>query len=228
MLHAVLLAVAVAMSGNPGQIDAYVTPYYNSSGPVLDVGKYSNGLASREPGTFVRTILSMKRQWSTLNFAELYVGAIRLFDRGYRNEATYWFYTAQYRGRLFASLVDQKKLGGIGAPAFELYHAQDAFFQLVGPSINGFAYGDLGLLEKILDRVARESASVPNLNAVYPGVAFTGRSTWAKQNAAVDTGLKSLAGSLSAEKKQIAAQRAQNGTQARYSSLTSKRFPGGY
>ncbi len=90
-----VLTALPALAADPGRIDAYVTPFYDSAGPVINVGKYSTGLASKTPGEFVATILRMKNQWNDLNFIELYVAAIRLYDLGYRNEATYWFYTAQ-------------------------------------------------------------------------------------------------------------------------------------
>ncbi|MFY9710392.1 MAG: hypothetical protein WBD57_11725 [Candidatus Cybelea sp.] len=113
---AVLLTAAPALAGDPRTIGAYVTPYYNSSGPVINIGKFSSGLAAKVPGQFVATIVRMKQEWSTLNFVELYVGAVRLYDLGYRNEATYWFYTAQFRGRQYAALrplrlVDERDAG---------------------------------------------------------------------------------------------------------------------
>ena len=151
---AAALGAIPAIAADPGHIDAYVTPYYDSSGPTIRVGKYSGGLASEDRREFVGTIQRMKQQWNALDFVEVYVAAIRLYDLGYRNEATYWFYSAQYRGRLFALLVDQNKMGGIGAPGFELYHAQNAFFQLVGPSINGFAFGNIDRLVPVIRKGA--------------------------------------------------------------------------
>jgi hypothetical protein len=216
-----------AAADDAGKIDAYVTPYYNSAGPAIHVGKYSSGLASPVPGTFVRTIFQMKRQWADLNFVELYVGAIQLYDRGYRNEATYWFYTAQYRGKQFAALLEQSKMGGMGSPAFELYHAQDAFFQLVGPNINGWAFGNIADAVKIMHRVAKENQTVADLQTVYPGVAFIHRSQWQQKNAGINSGLAQLAQMLPREKTQLAQERAQNGTQARFASLNSRPFPGG-
>jgi hypothetical protein len=222
-----LLPPAPARAGDPGRIDAYVTPYYDSSGPVIHAGKYSAGLASKNEGEFVATVLRMKKQWSALNFVELYVGAIRLYDRGYRNEATYWFYSAQYRGRQFALLVDQKKMGGIGDRGFELYHAQDAFFQLVGPDINGYAFGNIDALVPIIRSVQKGNQTVPDLQAAYPGVVFVSKSQWREKNAELNAGLGSLANALPSQKAEIARQRAKNGTEARYASLTSKPFPGG-
>ncbi|MGA8535379.1 MAG: hypothetical protein WB615_14825 [Candidatus Tumulicola sp.] len=216
-----------ALGDDPSRIDAYVTPYYDSSGPVVRIGQYSAGLASKNQGTFVATIRAMKRQWSRLDFLELYVGAIRLYDLGYRNEAVYWFYSAQYKGRQFALLVDRKRLGGIGDPAFELYHAQDAFFQLVGPDVNGYAFGDIDSLVEIIRRVQKENGAVANLALIYPRIAFTDKKLWPQENAELNAGLGKLAASLPSQKAAIARQCAQNGTQARFSHLTSTPFPGG-
>ncbi|HEX3369121.1 MAG TPA: hypothetical protein VHS56_06065 [Candidatus Cybelea sp.] len=221
------LLTAPAFAGDPGTIGAYVTPYYNSAGPVIKVGKFSSGLASQVPGQFVATIVRMKKQWGTLNFVELYVGAMRLYDLGYRNEATYWFYAAQFRGRQYAALVDRNKLGNVGSPGFELYHAQDAFFQLAGPSINGYAFGDVAVLQKIVAAVESQNRTVPDMSSMYPGVAFIHKAQWPQKNAELESGLAKLAEYLSTQKPQIAQERERNGTQARFAKLSSKRFPGG-
>jgi hypothetical protein len=219
------LLTTSALAADPGRIDGYVTPYYNSAGPVIEVGDYSAGLASKNSSEFVATILSMKQRLKNLNFVETYVAAIRLYDLGYRSEATYWFYTAQYKGRLFAMLADQKKLGNMGDPGFELYHAQEAFFAVVGPSINGYAFGDIDSLVSVIRRVQNENASVPDVRRAYPGVAFLPQQQWQGINAQLSSGLGKLAGQLANQKSEIAQQRRQNGTQARYSHLTSKPFP---
>jgi hypothetical protein len=227
-LIAAALVTQPAVAGDSGQISIYVTPYYNSTGPVINVGKYSSGLASKSPGDFVATILRMKQQWNARNFVELYAGAIRLYDLGYRNEATYWFYTAQFRGRQYAALAEQSSLGSIGSAGFELYHAQDAFFQLAGPSINGFAFADVAELQRIVASVDSQNRTVPDMNALYPGVKFVPKSNWQPRNAEVEAGLARFASYLTKQKAQIAPERARNGAQARFANLTSKRFPGGF
>ena len=234
-LFAVAVAVACALSlsapataGDAGRIDAYVTPYYDSTGPVIRIGKYSSGLASENDATFVAAISQMKKEWSRLSFVELYVAAIRLYDLGYRREAAYWFYSAQYSGRQFALLFNQKTIGSIGDPGFELYHAQDAFFQLAGPDINGYAFGDIDSLVKVIQRVRSANRSVPDLHSIYQHVGFISKADWQNKNAQLNAGLGTLATSLESQKTQIARERAQNGTTARFSRLTSKQFPGGY
>jgi hypothetical protein len=161
--------VALAAGQNitdPAYIEVYVTPYYNSKGPVIDVGPFSRGLAAKNESKFVATIAKMKTSWDTLNFAETYVAAIRLYDLGFRNESIYWFYSAQYRGRLFATLIDQEKMGSIGGPGFELFQAQNAFQQLVGPYINGYAFGDIDQLIPIIEKVQKEGRAVPDLTKI--------------------------------------------------------------
>ncbi len=222
-----LSALGATASDDPGRIDGYVTPYYDSSGPVVNVGKYSPGLASKNPAAFVATIRRMKQDWSALNFVELYVGAIRLYDWGYRNEATYWFYSAQYKGRQFGLMLDQKKIGGMGSPAFELYRAQDAFFELAGPKINGFAYGNVDTLVSILRRVQQANREVENLRGAYPGVAFVAPSKWAGINAGLNKSMGEFAAALTGQKSQIEKERRANGTAAKFSSLTSRPFPVG-
>src|SRR4029450_1176052 len=99
-LYAVLLIAlfgsAILAAGqtinDPAHIDVYVTPFYNSKGPVIEVGRFSNGLAAKSESEFVATISKMKKSWDTLNFAETYLAAIRLYDLGFRKESIYWFY----------------------------------------------------------------------------------------------------------------------------------------
>lgn len=227
LLACALPLAAKALVADPARIDAYVTPYYNSTGPAVKVGQYSAGLASKDDKQFVATIHAMKERWNELTFYETYVGAIRLYDLGYRNEAVYWFYSAQYRGRQFAMLVDPNKMGSMGDAGFELYHAQDAFLQLAGPYVNGYAFADPDSLTNVIRKVQSENRSVPDLRAIYPGVAFTNPSTWKAQNLQLNQGLDNLTAMLASQKEQIKAQREQNGTQAQFSHLTSKPLPGG-
>jgi hypothetical protein len=45
---------------DPAHIEVYVTPYYNSKGPAIDVGPFSGGLAAKNEPEFVATIAKMK------------------------------------------------------------------------------------------------------------------------------------------------------------------------
>src|SRR6476469_8975762 len=209
MIRRLVLVIAVSTLGNlavgqtvddPSRIEVYITPYYNSKGPVIEVGPFSKGLAANNEAEFVATIAKMKQAWDKLTFPEMYVAAIRLYDQGFRNEATYWFYSAQYRGRLLASLVDQEKMGSIGARAFELVQAANAFQQLVGPYINGYAFGDIDRLVQIVERVQKENKTVPELDKVYPGVTFKRQSEWNAGNESLNQGLTKFLSMLKDQK----------------------------
>ncbi len=210
---------------NPSHIDVYVTPYYNSKGPEVSVGRFSSGLASAKEGDFLNTIAEMKKDWDRLTFPELYVAAIRLYDLGYRKEAVYWFYSAQYRGRQFGVLLDQSKMGSIGSPGFELFHAQNAFYQLVGPYINGYAFGDTDGLVKIVGRVQKEGRRLPDLQAEYPGVTFKSKSEWQSANTELADGMNQLISTLKEKKEDIKRQRIERGMEEKFSKLTTKELP---
>ena len=212
---------------DPAHIEVYITPYYNSKGPAIDVGPFSGGLAAKNESESVATITKMKKSWDTLNFPETYVAAIRLYDLDYRKESIYWFYSAQYRGRLFASLIDRDTMGSIGDPGFELYQAQNAFQQLVGPYINGFAFGDIDQLVPIIEKVQKEGQTVPDLTKIYPRVAFKPKSEWDAGNKGLNEGMTKLLVTLKNEKASIKQQRIERGMEAKFSKLPSKDLPKG-
>jgi hypothetical protein len=212
---------------NPAHIDVYVTPYYNSVGPTIEVGPFSKGLSSGTDAEFVTTVSRMKESWNNLNFPTMYVGAIRLYDRGFRNEAVYWFYSATYRGRLLASLLDQGKVGSIGDPGFELAQAENAFHELVGRYINGYAFGHLDELASIIQRVQKEGKDVPDLNRVYPRVNFKSRSEWEALNKELNEGMGGLLEMIRDQKADIKQQRIENGVEGMFSKLTTKELPNG-
>jgi hypothetical protein len=222
---ALLVLKAAQPEINPSHIDAYVTPYYDSKGPVISVGRFSSGLASAKLDEFLAIIAEMKKDWDRLTFPELYVAAIRLYDLGYRKEAVYWFYSAQYRGRQFGVLLDQTKMGSIGSPGFELLHAQNAFFQLVGPYINGYAFGDIDGLVKIVERVQKEGRRIPDLQTAYPGVTFKSQSEWMSANTDLANGMNQLISTLKEKKDEIRRQRIERGMDEKFSKLTSKELP---
>jgi hypothetical protein len=210
---------------DPARINAYVEPFYDSKGPKVVVGEFSKGLAANNEAEFVSTLAKMKQSWNDLKFPQLYVAAIRLYDNGFRNEATYWFYSAQYRARLFAALINKEKMGSVGAPGFELLHAGQAFQQLVGNYINGYAYGDLDKLRGIVTRVQQENKVVPDLTKIYPTVAFQPKGQWDAVNSAINDGLTKYLDYLKQQQATISKTRLDNGTQAKFGNLTSKELP---
>jgi hypothetical protein len=217
---------AEASAMNPARIDVYVTPYYSSKGPVIEVGRFTSGLESSDPKKFLATIRKMQAQWENLTFPELYVASIRLYDLGYRDDAIYWFYTAQYRGRQFSVLLDRAKVGALGSPAFELQQANGAFMQTAGTWINGYAFRDPDSFIGIVRRVQNEGRkAIPNLPKIYSNVAFINPRLWPAANAKLADGLSAMATYLAQHKNEIAKQRIATGSQATFSQLRSKELP---
>jgi hypothetical protein len=210
---------------DPSHIEVRISPYYNSTGPAVSVGSFSSGLASKSEDEFLASLGRMKKVWSKLSFPELYVAAVRLYDFGYRNEATYWFYVAQYRGRLFGTLLDPKSKGGIGDPGFELLQAQSAFYQLTSPYILGYAFGDLDGLAKTIEKVQKEEREMSDFSAIYPNVKFVDRSEWQSKNTELADGMGKLLTMLKEKSGDLRKQRLDRGTEARFSKLTSKDLP---
>jgi hypothetical protein len=219
------MAGQIDTNRDAGHISAYVTPFYNSEGPSITVGRFSLGLGATNETTFIATIRAMKREWSQLNFVELYVAAIRLYDLGYRKESIFWFYSAQYRGRLFGALLDEKKTGTIGSPGFELLHASDAFYQLAGAYINSYAFADTDYLTEIIKRVSLEGQQIPNMKDVYPDDIFRNESEWRQQNQRVLEGLRKLAATITEQPDEIRQKTAGAHVQSHFAGLTNKPFP---
>ena len=114
----------------------------------------------------------------------------------------------------------------MGAPAFELVQAANAFQQLVGPYLNGYAFGDIDRLIQIVERVQKENKTVPDLERLYPGVTFKRRSDWNVGNESLNEGLTKFLRMLKDQKTTLKKTRIENGTEAKFSKLTNKEFPG--
>ena len=116
-------------------------------------------------------------------------------------------------------------MGSIGSPGFELLHAQNAFYQLVGPYINGYAFGDIDGLVKIVERVQKEGRRIPDLQVAYPGVTFKSQSEWMSANTDLADGMNQLISTLKEKKDEIRRQRIERGMEEKFSKLTSKELP---
>ncbi len=219
------LSFAAQPPPDPSHIEVYITPFYDSTGTKISIGHFSRGIASEEEDEFLATIREMEKSWDQLSFVELYVAAIRLYERGYRNDSVYWFYTAQYRGRLFATLVDPKMKGGIGSEGFELQQAQNAFYQLVGPYINGFALGNSDGLIKVVEKVQKENKNVIDLQKIHSNVAFIDKQKWQAENDKLAKGMSELISQVKEKKDDLKRMRIESGVEEAFAKLTSKDLP---
>lgn len=170
----------------------YVAPYYNSEGPTVNAGKYSQELASADKATIKTVVAAMKQDMAALPAGAMFVAAARLYNLGYRDESVHWFYATQYRARLFEALLEPGKTGRMGAPTFELRSAHSAFQQLLGEYVNGYAGCDQSQWQAALRQVQAENNIAADLSKIYPGVEFLPLKSWPAKNAEIKAGLRML------------------------------------
>jgi hypothetical protein len=214
LIAASLLAPPAVALAQPMPI--FVTPYYDAKGPVVNVGKFSEGLKAVDREAIAKVVKQMQGERATLPVEAMYVAAIRLYDTGLRDESVSWFYLAQYRARLLMSVFDPGKVGSMGAPAFELRSALGSFQELAGTFINGYA----GCSQKVwlagIDAALADSKTLPRLATIYPRVALLPEKEWAAKNAEVAAGLGKLREFVSTQWDSITASRKQNDADEKY------------
>ena len=198
------------------RIEIYVTPYYDANGTKVDVGEFSGDLADATAASIDELAAKMDKAWDSLPAETMYVMSIRLYDLGLKDEATYWFYSAQYRTRLLFELVPTESIGSLGAPAFELQHALDSFFELAGPYINGHAFGDVQSLRKILERVREKNKTLPAFKSIYPSFKFIPEESWPDKNREIAAGLEKFENDIKNRADEIKATRKKNGVDGKY------------
>lgn len=195
----------------PATMPISIRPFYDSDGPKVWVGKYSKELATADAKTILELSTKFENERDKLRAEEMYVLAVRLFDLGQKDDAVYWFYTAQYRGRLFRGILDPDKGGGIGSAEFELPAAFAAFDELAGEHINEYAFGNLPRLEETLAKVKEENKSAARMADIYPKVHFVPEGKWDEKNDDIAKGLGDMIDYIKANGDKIKEERKKNG-----------------
>lgn len=197
-------------------IPVTVEPFYDANGPKVAVGKFSDGLAAGDKKTLLKTLAAMKAEWSELPAEAMYVAAIRLYDFGLKDDAVYWFYSAQYRASLVRGLLDPDRLNAVGNPATALVQAHEAFLKQAGPYINGYAFGDIEKLLRTIAEVQAEGVRLPALKQLYPNVSFVSEDRWQKINYELNTGFSEYMQTIRENAEGIRAQRKISGMDGKY------------
>jgi hypothetical protein len=186
-----------------------VTPFYDSQGPQITVGDYSQRLGITDLDALTTLAEEMAEQKHVLTPQEMYVLAIRLYDLGDRDGSVYWYYEAQFRAKLFQQAIEPAQLVRVGEPTFELTTAYDSFQQLAGEFINGYAGCDLDNWIRITSLVMNDNPSPPELDQIFPDIIFVEREQWQGINDNVTTGLAVLINYIAENGELIKQQRAQ-------------------
>jgi hypothetical protein len=214
-LPAADLAVTLAPSQTPmpakvkESMPIAVMPFYDSQGPQIAVGDYSQRLGNTDLDALNALAQEMADNKAVLTPEEMYVLAIRLYDLGDRDGAVYWYYEAQFRAKLFQQAIEPAQMVRIGEPTFELSTAYDSFQQLAGEYINGYAGCDLDNWVQITTLVISDNPNPPELDQMFPDILFVERTQWQEINNNVATGLAVLANYISENGELIKRQRAQ-------------------
>jgi hypothetical protein len=203
-------------AGLAGPIPIYVTPYYNSEGPEVNIGPLSEALALATPATIGPMAEAWRPALALQPATTLFVLAVRLFDLGQHDEGLYWFYQAQFRARLLHRLLDPVQVGEMFDPAFELNSAHGAFMELAGPYFNGYAGCSQPRWLGTIERVRTDNQTVDNFALIYPDLTLRPAAEWPALHAEVREGLASLAQALREGWDAMQAQRRANGTHARF------------
>jgi hypothetical protein len=203
-------------TASDSRMPIYITPYYDSEGPQIDVGPFSEELAAATADSIANLSSKLKTEWATLPIETMYVASIRLYDLGEKNDAVYWFYSAQFRARLLQSVLPEDSVGGIGSEGVERIQAHNAFHQLAGEYINGYAFGELNNLQKTIQLVKAENETIPQLETIYPTLDLIDNGLWPEKNKDIAAGLDSLLDSIANNAEAIKAFRKENGIEGKY------------
>lgn len=148
----------------------YVTPWYNSDPFTIQVGKFSEMLKTNDVEALQNVADKIRVEIDKIPIETLYVLAIRFYDLGQKEDAMYWFYTAQFRRNIYARMVEN--VGGIGDAAFELLQAQSVFNKLSGKWINGYAGGVPDKWIEVVTKVSKEGVKSGYIGLTYPKLTF--------------------------------------------------------
>ena len=209
---------ATSLQGQPthAPIPFYALPYYNYKPLTITLGKYKNELLTTDTAALSRLAATIKANINNTDVESLYFLSIRLYDMGKKDAAFYWFQTAKARARVFMSMLDPAKTGGIGAPAFEREQLFGAIEEIVGEYLNGYGFNDVDKCLAVFIRVRSEVKDIRSYKAVYKQVVFLddARLESAKADKVADLG-KTIA-YIKANKTGIKSDRIKNGTQDKY------------
>ena len=187
----------------------YVEPFYNSNPFKIAVGEYSAKLGVNSKSRLLSLSKEIKERVDEVNVETLFVLAIRLYDFGLKDEASYWYYTAQLRKNIFICM-DASHRSSMG-------EYLQAFKDLSGRWINGYSYGDTDKRIVILEQVIEDNQNMGYIRKAYPN-SYTfepeeeQESCMQEQLEAIQENIKYIR----ENKEEIARLRKENGVEGKY------------
>jgi hypothetical protein len=218
-LPAIPTVAAEPISTQPASVVAipiHVPRFYSSEGLQIQVGNYSQQLGTEDLQELTVLEQEMARQKDELTPQQMFVLAIRLYDLGEKDNSVYWFYEAQFRAKLFLKTLDADHFAGISELSSGLLASYEAFTELAGEYINGYAGCDVDNWVKIAKIVKDNNPKPPELDKLFPEAVFVERSQWQRINDEVGAGLGVLIDELAKSKEAIRQQREATDQDSRY------------
>ncbi len=198
-IHIICVVLIVILLGSSActtkkkPLTLQVKQYYDSNGPVINVGKYSDSLTTTDLTKLRAAVTRMREELSNLRPEQMFVVAIRLYNLGERDEALYWFYEAQYRARLYHFSIDKRRLGESNSGVPDLTMDYVEFYDKTQRVFHAYAECDYNKWEKLAMIVRDNNKKVLDLIRIFPGTPFVGRDEMQEINdRIVAVGIKNL------------------------------------
>jgi len=198
------------------RIPFYALPYYNYNPLTITIGKYQKELLTDNLSELETLETKIKSDINNTDIASLYILSTRLYDLGKKDDAFYWFMTAQTRARIFMNMIDKEKMGSIGSEAFELKQLFNSFNRLVGEYMNGYGFNDVEKGLEVYKKVKSEVKNIQSYKVVYKNVVFVDEKNLELEKTKKEEDLAEGIEYIEKNKDKIKQQRIDNGTQDKY------------
>jgi len=202
--------------GKTGRIPFYAVPYYNYDPLTITIGKYKKELLTNDTAQLEVLANKIKVDINNTDIESLYFLSIRLYDLGKKDDAYYWFLTAQSRARIFRNMLDPKEIGSIGSEAFELKQFLITINQIAGEYLNGYGFNDIDRGITVWEKVKREVKYIQTYKNIYPNIHFLDDSNLEKEKTNKEKDLSEGIEYFKTHKEEIKKKRVETGVQDKY------------
>ena len=158
----------------------------------------------------------------------MYKRQVRLYNEGYRDASVEWFYAGQLRSRLLNAMIDTEALPekSLGDETFQMLKAHRAFYEVVGPFINGYAFGDIDQLIETLKQVKTSAPDAAAVAKIYSDLPLIPEEERAQRIQDVLDGMDAFIQQVDQNREVIRQQREKTGEDKKFD-LSSKALPDG-
>jgi hypothetical protein len=208
----------IPVFAQPGKsnIPFSAVPYYSYQPLTITIGKYKKELLTNDITKMIALENRISVGIDSCDIESIYFLSIRLYDLGKKDDAFYWFHTAKARALIFMNMLDPRKIGGMGSPAFELEQLFGAINELVGEYMNGYGFNDVNKGVVVFEKVKSKVKNIHSFKNIYKNIVFLNDSNLEKEKKSEEEDLAKTIDYMNTHKAEIKKQRIENGTQDKY------------